>query len=217
MPFLVSLRHTFKRALSKRYFLWLYIALQFFSCEILINRFQIRKVHAIRSSLVIFSSPQLISPPQNFFDEKTFFRSNFLKNFLRLKSLSLKKFFKKNERKKFFFHRKNFWEEIWVVDLKIWLHRMELHELYESKNRLSISYTKKVVEPRKVRGNNAWKVFFWRSVVNLPRMASYKNDLQKDFYNWLCVFWGKIEFQFSAHILSTFFYHVKISEVKEDL
>ena len=39
MPFVLSLQQTFKRALSKRYFLWLYVALQFFWCKILINSF----------------------------------------------------------------------------------------------------------------------------------------------------------------------------------
>ena len=39
MPFVLSLQQTFKRALSKCYFLWLYAALQFFWCKILINGF----------------------------------------------------------------------------------------------------------------------------------------------------------------------------------
>jgi len=148
------------------------VALQFFWCKILINCIQIHKFYAIRSYVVIFSSPQVICPPKIFSMEKKIF-VHISWRISQDSKFSVLRNSWTNSNEKICFHRKNFWEEIWVVDLKIWLQRIELRELYESKNRLSISYTKKTVERRKVRENNAWKVLFWRSVVNLARMASH--------------------------------------------
>ena len=73
MPFVVSLNQSFKRALSRRYFLSLYVTLQLFWCKILIYSFQIRKVHAKARLVVMFSSHQLVATTKNFFDEKKFF------------------------------------------------------------------------------------------------------------------------------------------------
>ena len=70
MPFVVSLNQTFKRALSRRYFLSLHVTLQLFWCEILIYGFQIRKAHTKRCLVVMFSSHELVSTTKNFFDEK---------------------------------------------------------------------------------------------------------------------------------------------------
>ena len=78
MPFVVSLNQTFKRALSRRYFLSLDVTLQLFWCKILIYGFQIRKVHAKARLVVMFSSHQLISTTKNFFDEKKFFFTKIL-------------------------------------------------------------------------------------------------------------------------------------------
>ena len=73
---MVSLNQTFKRALSRRYFLSLDVTLQLFWCKILIYDFQIRKVHAKTRLVVMFSSHQLISTTKNFFDKKNFFHEN---------------------------------------------------------------------------------------------------------------------------------------------
>ena len=78
MSFVVSLNQTFKRALSRRYFLSLDVTLQLFWCKILIYDFQIRKVHAKTRLVVMFSSHQLISTTKNFFDEKKIFFTKIL-------------------------------------------------------------------------------------------------------------------------------------------
>ncbi len=96
MPFVQSLQQTFKRALLKRYILSLDVALQRFWCKILMNGFQIRKVHAKMEYVVVFSSQQVIATTKKIFDEKTFFSHNFLKEFLENQILILKEFFKKN-------------------------------------------------------------------------------------------------------------------------
>ena len=78
MPFVISLNQTFKRALSRRYFLSLHVVLQLFWYKILIYGFQIRKVHAKLELVVMFSSQQLIATTKIFFDEKKQFFTKIL-------------------------------------------------------------------------------------------------------------------------------------------
>ena len=76
-----------------------------------------------------------------------------------------------------------------------------LTDIPESKNRLSISYAKAIVETREVGGNNAWKVLFWRSVVNLPRMAPEVRKM--DLYKGLILDWRIGTFFFGKKRMSS--------------